>query len=276
MDRMVGMKQVFVKSTFCVCMLCLVWLAYAATANAADEVTLRFATLAPEGTSWMGTMHDVDREVRKQTQGRVGFRFYPGGQQGDEKEMLAKIEQKQLHAGAFSGNGLARIVPSHRVLDLPMVFETAEEVIAVQDGLFDYFAAEYEKKGFVLLSLVQLGFVYFFSQQPLRTVEDFKNLKLAVWEGDELAAETVKAFGISPRSIAVPDVLNGLRTGLIDSIYSNPYGAVAMQWHEYLKAISGLKIVNPTGALILRKEGFRQLAPRRPEGIEAGCTFQVA
>ena len=258
---MEGMKHVFGNWLHLGLLTLLLLLPGVSTTHAAEAITLRFATLAPEGTGWMNTMHEVDQAVRKETQGRVGFLFYPGGQQGDEKEMLAKIEQRQLHAGAFSGNGLARIVPAQRVLDLPLVFETSEEVTAAQDGLFDHFSAEFEKKGYKLLAFVDLGFVYFFSQKPIRTLEDFRTLKLGVWEGDELAAETIKAFGISPRSIAVPDVLNGLRTGLIDSIYSNPYGAIAMQWHEYLKAVAGIKLVSPTGAIIVRKDIFDRIPP---------------
>ena len=43
------------------------------------EITIKFATLAPEGSTWMKIMHDFDEELRERTENRLGFKFYPGG-----------------------------------------------------------------------------------------------------------------------------------------------------------------------------------------------------
>ena len=65
------------------------------TATAADaarkpkaKFMIKFATLAPEGSTWMKSMHQMDDEVRARTDNRVGFKFYPGGVQGDEKDVF--------------------------------------------------------------------------------------------------------------------------------------------------------------------------------------------
>ena len=42
---------------------------------------IKFATLAPEGSTWMKTMHEIDVEVRRRTDNRLGFKFYPGAVQ---------------------------------------------------------------------------------------------------------------------------------------------------------------------------------------------------
>ena len=60
-------------------------------------VAIKLATLAPEGSTWMNLMHQMNDEVTKATEGRVTFRFYPGGISGDEKDMLRKAKIGQLH-----------------------------------------------------------------------------------------------------------------------------------------------------------------------------------
>jgi TRAP-type C4-dicarboxylate transport system substrate-binding protein len=84
------------------------------TAHAKDPqpgVLLKIATLAPEGSTWMKLMHEFDERVRQATGGEVGFKFYPGGVQGDERLVLKKIRSGQLHGGGFTGNGLGVIAP---------------------------------------------------------------------------------------------------------------------------------------------------------------------
>ena len=230
-------------------------------AGAGEGLSIRFATLAPEGTSWMNSMHQAAGEVDKSTGGAVKFIFYAGGSQGDEREMFAKMAAGQIHAGGFSGNGMQTGVPAVRVLDLPLVFNDSAEVDAAQQALFDDMAAAFDRQGYVLLGFVDFGFVYFFTPQPIRAMADLARTKMAAWAGDELASNVLKEFKVSPHSIAVPDMLSSLRTGLIDSFYSSPYGAVAMQWHEQVKAVSGLKIVNPTGGILIRKDIFNALKP---------------
>ena len=52
--------------------------------------TLKIATVAPEGSTWMKVMRQIDSEIREATGNDVGFKIYPGGVQGDEKVVLRK------------------------------------------------------------------------------------------------------------------------------------------------------------------------------------------
>src|SRR4030095_13388386 len=97
-----------------------------AKAPAKAQVEIKFATLAPDGSTWMKTMRKVDEEVRARTSNRVGFKFYPGGVQGDEKDVIRKMRNGQIHAAGFTGFGLGAIVPETRVLELPFMFESIE------------------------------------------------------------------------------------------------------------------------------------------------------
>lgn len=96
-------------------------------APAAGTLQLRMATLASDGSSWMKILSQGSAEMETKTQERVTFKWYAGGAQGDEGDMVRKINLGQLNGAALSGVGLSKIDPSIRVLDLPRMFATVEE-----------------------------------------------------------------------------------------------------------------------------------------------------
>jgi TRAP-type C4-dicarboxylate transport system substrate-binding protein len=102
---------------------------------AAEPLTIKFATMAPEGTPWMNLMEEMNDELRRRSNDQVAFRFYAGGVAGDERDVLRKIRINQLHGGAFSGFGLGDIIPEVRVLELPLLFHNALEADHVARAL---------------------------------------------------------------------------------------------------------------------------------------------
>src|SRR5262249_1874466 len=129
----------------------------------AEPVVIKFATLAPEGTPWMNTMEEMNRELQEKSAGQLSFRFYTGGVAGDEHDVLSKIHSNQLHGGTFSGFSLSDVLSEVRVFELPLLFRTAAEVDYVATALFEHFATEFAQKGFVLLELHEAGAIYIFS-----------------------------------------------------------------------------------------------------------------
>src|SRR5688572_11323058 len=143
-------------------------------APARAAVVIKFATLAPEGTQAMKLMRAIDEELKAKTGGQLGFKFYAGGRQGDEKDMVRKIQVGQLHAGGFTGVGLGEISPMTRILDAPWLLRDGREV----DHVYKSFAADFEdalgKAGYVLLGWTEVGFVHVFSNSPVRSPEDMR------------------------------------------------------------------------------------------------------
>lgn len=75
--------------------------------STADAMTLKIATLSPDGSAWMTRMRSGGAEIEKRTQGRVNFKFYTGGTMGNDKAVLSKIKIGQLHGGAVTIGSLA-------------------------------------------------------------------------------------------------------------------------------------------------------------------------
>ncbi len=230
------------------------------------EHTIKFATLAPDGSTWMKTMHAIDDAVRERTANRLGFKFYPGGVQGDEKDVLRKIRNGQLHAGGFTGNGLGAIVPEVRIQELPFLFESLDQLDSLRSALDPYFARRFEEAGYVLLGWVDVGFIYIFSREPVRTPDDMRRARMWMWSGDPLAEMFFRAFAISPIPLAAPDVLTSLQTGVIDAVYCAPLACIALQWYTRVQYMTDVPVTHGIGAVLVSR---RALARVRPEDVAA-------
>jgi len=228
-------------------------------ADAAEKHIIKFATLAPEGSAWMKTMRAVETTIKEKSRGEVLFRVYPGGVAGDELDVLRKMRIGQIHSAAFSGVGFGEILPMVRVLDLPFLFRGYPEIDKVHEELESHFSQNFLEKGFVLLSWAEVGNVHLFSKQPIEKVEDIARRKVWTWSGDPVAKETFTQMGTTPIPLSVADVITSINTGMIDTVYGPPLGAVALQWHRYLKYMMSLPLTHSTGALLISADTFKRI-----------------
>jgi TRAP-type C4-dicarboxylate transport system substrate-binding protein len=239
-------------------------LALSPGARAAPEtarVQIKIATLAPEGSTWMNLMRELDTRVRQATAGEVGFKFYPGGVQGDERLVLKKMRSGQLHGGGFTGNGLGIVAPALRVLEVPFAFESETEIDAVYRELGPELEAALRESGHVLLGWAEVGFVHLFTREPVTSLADLRARKMWLWEGDPLAEAFFAEAGVAPVPLAITDVYTSLQTGLVDGVYSSPYAAVVLQWHTQVKAMSEMPITHAIGAVIVTEKVWNGITP---------------
>ena len=226
---------------------------------AKQKYMIKFATVAPEGSTWIKQLRKLDKEIRKKSGGRLGLRVYAGGVAGDELDVLKKIRIGQIHCAAFSGVGFGQILPMVRVLDLPFLFRNHDETDLVHREMRPFFANAFRKRGFELISWAEVGNVHLFSKKPIRKVKDLCGLKVWAWTGDPIAKETLSAMGVNPIPLAITDVTTALNTGMIDTVYAPPLGALALQWHTSMNYMTALPLAHSTGAILISSKYFKKL-----------------
>ncbi len=227
----------------------------------AQKYKIKFATLAPEGSTWMKVMEEYNQEVQKLTNGEVKFKIYPGGIQGDEKDVLRKIRLGQLHSAGFTGVGLGEILPEVRILDAPLLFRNYQEVDYISNMLYDEFSRKFEEVGYVLIGWTEVGFVYAFANKPIRSLQDMKGVKMWMWEGDPIAEATFTSLGVSPIPLSITDVLTSLQTHLIEAVYTSPLACVSLQWYTRVKYMMDLPLADASGAVLISKKKFKKIPP---------------
>lgn len=225
----------------------------------AQEFVIKFATVAPEGSTWMRVMREYDKAVRQESNNRVGFKIYPGGVMGDEKDVLRKIKLGQLHSTGITGNGITDIAPKVRILDSPFLFRNYSEVDHIYQKFDKDFAQAFEDGGFILLGWAEVGFVYIFTNTNATTAEQLRGIKMWLWEGDPIAEATFNAFKLNPVPLSLMDVLTSLQTKLIEGVYISPLAAVALQWFTRVKFMINLPLANACGAVVISKQKFLEI-----------------
>lgn len=227
--------------------------------TSAQQYTIKFATLAPEGSPWITVMKEYDQIIRKESGGRLGFRIYPGGVAGDERDVLRKIRLGQFQSAGITGVGIGEIAKSARILDAPFLFKNHAEVDYVLGQYDAELRKEFETGGYVLLGWAEVGFVYVFTNTPVTKVDDIRKVKMWQWEGDPVAEATFKAFGINPIQLSITDVLTSLQTGLINAMYISPLAGISLQWCTATKYMLDYPLTNSCGAVVVSKKDFDKM-----------------
>jgi TRAP-type C4-dicarboxylate transport system substrate-binding protein len=223
------------------------------------DYLFKVASLAPDGSIWAKRFEEFAREVREKSNGAIGFKIYPGGIMGDDRAMYRKMKIGQLHGGGFTMTGIGEVVPDFRVMGIPFLFNSYEEIDAIKNELRPSFDKAFADKGLMLLAMSEVGFIYTMSTAPITTLEDLRKCKSWVPEGDPISNIFFAAAGVSPIPLSIPDVLSSLQTGFIDTTYNSYYGAIVLQWFTRAKFITDIPFAYAYGGLILDLKKFKDL-----------------
>lgn len=236
-------------------------LSLGAVASASAATVFKIATLSPEGSFWMEKMREGGQEVARQTQGRVQFKYYPGGVMGDDKAVIRKMRIGQLQGGAVVGGSLSEFFGDSQIYGLPMVFTSFAEVDHVRSHMDALVLAGLEKGGIVSFGIAEGGFAFIMSRQAVRTLDDL--LRQRVWapDNDPTTLKAVRGFGITPIPLSLADVRASLQTGLIDTVATPPIGAVALQWHTQVRYLLELPLFYIYGTMGVNTRDFLKLSP---------------
>jgi TRAP-type C4-dicarboxylate transport system substrate-binding protein len=229
--------------------------------SSASAQTIKLATIAPEGSSWMDSMRGGAAEIEKRTDGRVKFKFYGGGVQGNDRQVLRKMRIGQLHGGAFTANGLIEIQPDSQLYALPMLFNNLEEVQFVRARMDDKLRERIEAVGYVNFGFAGGGFARLMSIKPIANLKDLEGRKVWVPDGDRFAYEASKALGISPVLMPLTDVMTGLQTELIDTIMSPPAATIILQWNTKVSYMTELPLSYIFAMIAIDKKYFDRIQP---------------
>lgn len=236
-------------------------IAFGSLSAVAENVVIKTATVAPEGSVWLKLMRKMNADVVKMTEGRVSFKFFGGNVLGDDKMVLEKIKYGQVQAAAFTGVGLGEIVSATRLMELPFMFETYKQVDCVLKELLPDFKTRMRAKGFELIGWADQGFVYMLSKKAIQSAADMVGTKCWVWESDVLAKSAFSNFNVSTVPLSLQDVFTSLQTGLIDTVYISPVAAIALQWYQKTGNMTNMPITNGAGAVVVDKKVWDKIAP---------------
>ncbi|MCK5783482.1 MAG: TRAP transporter substrate-binding protein DctP, partial [Desulfobacterales bacterium] len=189
----------------------------------------------------------------------VGFKVYAGGVMGDDQSMFRKMKIGQLQGAGFTMTGIGTIVHDFRVMSIPHLFQSYEEIDEVWAKLMPRQIEAFAEKDLVLVAISEVGFIYTMSTIPISTLEDLRKSKSWAPEGDPVSLDFMKAVGISPVPLSLPDVLVSLQTGMVNTVFNSYYGSIVLQWFTKIKHITDLPFAYAYGGLVFNKKAMDRL-----------------
>jgi TRAP-type C4-dicarboxylate transport system substrate-binding protein len=228
-------------------------------ATTVSAQTIKLGTLAPKGSPWFDILQDMTTEWSAASGGGIKARIYPGGSIGDENDMIRKMRIGQLQGAVLTSEGLGRIVPEIRVLQLPMWYRSDEELDFVRTGLTAELEALFEKRGFKVLNWGDIGWVRLFTRSPAPTPTDLQNLKLFCWSGDQSICDAWTRQGFKPVPLPFTDIFSGLQSGMIDAVFTAPVPALSYQWFGMANQMTDVRMIKMIGATIVTMKVWKKI-----------------
>ena len=228
-------------------------------AHAVQTTVIRYASLAPPGSTFMKILNAWGRSFKQATEGRAEIRYYFGGSQGDERDYVRKIRAGQMDAAGVTTVGLSTIVRPTLVLSSPGLIVEYDQLRAAREALDSRFEKMFQDAGFVLLAWGDGGKNRLFSERKIESPSDLKSMRPWAWKDDPVFSKYLSVIGANPVHVGLNEVYPGLQTQMIDVVSSSALAAVALQWYTRLKFVTKQNINIIVGGSIIGKKAFNKL-----------------
>lgn len=227
------------------------------SAQAETPITLKLATIAPDGTPWAEQLQDFRKRVEKESAGRIRIRSFMGGTLGDENSTVAETRRGTIAMWGGSTAALGSVVPELAVLELPYLFRSLDEADHVLDDvLFEDFRKLLADRGYVLVFWADNGYRSLGTKQGCVTsAADLKGRKMRSQESS-VHLETYRALGASPVPISATEVLPALQTGVVDGFDNTPLFSFAASWYQGVKYYTVSDHIYQPAAVLISKKVF--------------------
>jgi len=120
----------------------------------------------------------------------------------------------------------------------------------IQDSFQKNFGVVY---GFSALFGPQL----IFSKTPLKTIEDFKGMKVRAQSKE--SSLLIQQIGAVPTTISYPEVYMALQRGVVDASISAVRGVINVKWNELLKYANAWPVGQNPWAYVINKDSWAAL-----------------
>lgn len=233
-----------------------------AAANAEETITLRLATIAPDGTPWAETMERFKKRVESESKGRLRVRAFMGGTLGDENSTVAETRRGNVALWGGSTAALGSVVPEMQLLELPYLFRDEKEADYVLDEvLFEDFQKVLESRGYILLFWADNGYQSIGSKHGfVKTLADFQGRKFRSQESS-VHLDTFRSLGAMPVPISATEVLSALQTGVVDGFSNTPLFSFAASWYQGIQYFTVTNHIYQPAVVLMSKRVFDTLPP---------------
>ena len=198
----------------------------------AQQVSLKLATVEPgdiNASPALAAAVVFKHEVESRTGGRVKVDVFPGGQLGNERELIEALRMGTVEMAITSDGPVGGFFEPILVLGIPYAFPSTVTAWKALDGPFgqELMESMRQKTGIRCLAVTENGFRHFTNNsRVIKGPADMKGLKIRTMENPSHMA-IVKAMGADPTPIAFGELYSALQQKIVDG-QENPIAVLYM------------------------------------------------
>jgi TRAP-type C4-dicarboxylate transport system substrate-binding protein len=150
-------------------------------------------------------------------------------------------------------------MPSMRVVMLPGLFETQDEVAWTGQQLLPLFTEEARAAGYSLLATATFGPIVVLSRKPVHTLDELRNLKLWMW-GEDSLRQPLELLNLKIVPAPLLDALKHYENGDVDGFLAIPAAALAFQWSAHARYLIDLRTRHLVACLLVANRAMDALS----------------
>lgn len=212
-------------------------LALAIPAAAQTIMKMTTATINEDQHEWMKRFKDrMDKRVGPQN---LKIEIYPASQLGTIPQMTSGVQLGTVEVWVGPPSFLVGLEQRYQVFDAPGIFKSREHINkTLWDSEFrTEILALGAEKGLVGISVFSASQTVFVSRKPLKTVDDFKGLKIRVL-ASRMEREALARIGAAAVPMDLSETLPALQQGVLDAVKSAITIFVTFKYHDVAKYVT--------------------------------------
>jgi TRAP-type C4-dicarboxylate transport system substrate-binding protein len=238
-------------------------------AGTRPPLVLRFASMAPEGTTWARELRAYAHDVERSTDGVVAIKWYTGGVAGDELAAIERVRRGQLD-GVGATVACARLSPSLAVLEIAGIVQSHDEAAALIRRLQPDVESEMLGHGFTPLYISgAFGNSIVFTRAPVHTFDELRATRLWVWNIAEGVRAHLAEIGLSIVPLPIERAAPAFDDGQLDGFVAIPSAALAFQWSAQARFFLRLPAGFLPGCVLVATRALDRLPPKQQDALRA-------
>ena len=178
-------------------------------------------------------------EIEKRLPGQFDFKLFPGGQLGNENDLMTNVQAGSIEMINVA-SGVLKLDQKLGVFDLPWLFSDRDHVKrAMTSGLEDAIRARIEEVGNLkVIGIYENGFRHVINTERA-VVEpfDLEGLKIRI-SGGKFRQDVFQQMGATPQKVSWGETFTALQSGVVDGAEAATYGFYEQKHFEVANYLS--------------------------------------
>lgn len=199
--------------------------------------------------------------VANKSGGKMKVNLFGSAKLGGDVQVLSSLQGGTVEMQITTGGLLSSIVKDFEAIELPFVFQSPEEALAILDGPFGKnMFSKLPEKGLVGMAYWDFGFRNVTnSKRPITKLEDLSGLKIRVIQSN-IYLDTFKGLGANAVPLPWPELYGAMEQRAVDG-QENPASAIEnAKFYEVQSYMSLTQHVYNANTVLMSKKFWDQLS----------------